>query len=124
MPRPERRVKTNILTAYRCLDNGAVTNTGFGRTLQLGATGALLESPDPFPVGQALSLEFLLDNDQLVTVAGHVTRVARAKAFQHASVDFDELDAPARRLIDLQIGVKPRSPVKPKPKPKPKTKKK
>lgn len=122
MFRSERRVKTNLLTAYRCLDKGAVTATGFWRTLNLSSAGALLESPDSLNVGQALELELLLDDDQRVTVLAHVTGVKRAKAFYNAEVVFDELDDQAQRLIALQTGTKPRPPAsKPKPKPKPKT---
>lgn len=106
MPRLERRqaprAKTQLLTAYRCLDNGNVTTTGFGRTLNLSRIGALLETPDPFPVGQAVSLEFLLDNNKLVTVEGDVTRVDQAKPFYNLAIKFSKLTPTARRLIDLQ----------------------
>ena len=127
MAQSERRVKTNLLTAYRCLEKGTVTATGFWRTLNLSSTGALLESPDPLQEGQALELEFLLNDDQRVTVQAHVTGVKHVKAFYNADVAFDELDAQTQRLIDLQTGIKPRSPAsKPKTqtKPKPKPKKK
>ena len=117
--------KTQLLTAYRCLDeNGNTTSTGFGRALDLSLVGALLEVPDQFPVGQKLSLEFLLNNDKLAVVEGTVTDVAPAKAFYRTTVGFAKLRATARRLIALQIGVKPKPKAKPKPKVKPKPKRK
>jgi len=121
MPRTERRHaprgKTSILTAYRCLENGNATSTGFGRTLNLSHFGALLESPDALALGQTVELEFLLDEDNLVTVTGRVSRITKAKAFCHAAVEFAGLDTKSRRLIDLQIGLEP--PAKPAGKAKP-----
>lgn len=122
MAQAERRIKTKILTAYRCLDKDTVTTMGFGSTLSLGNTGALLEAPDPMPVGQVLELEFLLDNDQLVNVRAHVASVKHVKSFYNAEVVFDDLDDQAQRLITLQTGGKPspsaktKTPTKPKPK--------
>lgn len=115
--------KTQLLTAYRCLDEkGNTTATGFGRALDLSLTGALIEVPDQFPVGQALSLEFLLDNDKLAVVEGAVTDVTSAKAFYRTTVTFAKLQATARRLIALQTGTKPKPKARPKVKPKPKPK--
>jgi hypothetical protein len=113
MPRIERRQaprgKTSILTAYRCLENGNVTGMGFGRTLNLSQIGALLEAPDVLVVEQAVELEFLLDENKLVTVMGHVTRLDKVKTFYQAAVEFDKLDAKTRRLIDAQIGGVPKA---------------
>jgi hypothetical protein len=102
--RKSPRSKTQLLTAYRCLDDDQVTSTGFGRALNLSVIGALVESPDPFPVGQILSLEFLLDNDQLAILHGRVTRIAKNKALYQAAIEFVKPPARARRLIALQTG--------------------
>ncbi|MBI5650706.1 MAG: PilZ domain-containing protein [Chloroflexi bacterium] len=102
--RKSPRSKTQLLTAYRCLDQDQVTSTGFGRALNLSVIGALVESPDPFPVGQMLSLEFLLDNDQLAILHGRVTRIIKNKALYQAAVEFVKPPARARRLIALQTG--------------------
>lgn len=136
MPRIERRQaprgKTSILTAYRCLENGNVTGMGFGRTLNLSQIGALLEAPDVLVVEQAVELEFLLDENKLVTVMGRVMRLDKVKTFYQAAVEFDKLDAKTKRLIDAQIGGVPKAKptsraqasgkTKPKPKAKPSAK--
>jgi len=110
--RPERqaerrrapRGKLRLLTAFRCLDGDAVTSTGFARALNLSTVGALIESPDPFGVGQIVELEFLLDNNRVAQVQGQVTRVGKQKSFYHVAVGFGKIPAPTRRLLTRQVG--------------------
>ncbi len=98
-----RRARTKLLTSYRGLDGDVITASGFARTLNLGETGALIESPDRFQKGQTLSLEFLLDYNRIARVEGRVTRISKAKGLYHISVAFYQVAAAARRLIARQI---------------------
>lgn len=91
-----------LLTSYRCLQDGTVTLTGFGRTVQLDGTGALLESPDPFPVGQPMVLQFLLDDDRVSEAAGHVTSIRSGKGLYRVEIAFDSMPADARRRLARQ----------------------
>ena len=105
MPRTQRRQsqrKLRLLTAYRCLENGVATTSGFVSTTNVDETGALLESPDPFSVGQHLSLEFLLDDDCIAQADGHVTRITKGKVFYRVQVAFSKVSAKARRLLVKQ----------------------
>ena len=105
MPRSNARPsprRSKWLTAFRCLDGEAVTSTGFGRTLQVSESAALLESPDAFPVGQRLALEFLLDNDQLANARGRVTRITKGKSLFRVNVEFEKLPTKSRRLLTRQ----------------------
>lgn len=100
--RTARRTRTKLLTSYRSLDR-VVTASGFARTVSLRETGALIESPDRFQIGQTLSLEFLLDYNRIAKVEGRVTRVSKAKGLYHVSVEFHHVAAASRRLIAHQI---------------------
>ncbi len=101
-PKTERRRATRgnvkLLTAFR-----APNQNGFVRALNLSTYGALLESPDPFSAGQTLDLEFLLDENQLVQVAGTVLRVNKKGPFYLVAVGFGKLSAKIKRLITSQI---------------------
>lgn len=104
---PQRQAKfgnVKLLTAFRSLEENAAMQNGFVRTLRLGVTGATLESPDPFVVGQKLALEFLLDNNRLANVTGKVTRIAKRNVFYRVDVAFDKLTAQVQRWINEQIG--------------------
>jgi PilZ domain len=106
MPRPSSRSsarKPKLLTSFRCLDGDVVTSTGFGRTLNVGDDEVMLESPDAFPVGQVLDLEFLLDNNQIADARGHVTRINKGKGLYRVKVEFDKLSAKSRRLLARQV---------------------
>ncbi len=96
------RGKLKLLTAFRCVE-GDTTSTGFARALNLSAVGALLESPDPFAVGQSIELEFLLDDNRIAQTVGRVTRAAKRKNFYHIAVEFVKMPAPTRRLIERQV---------------------
>jgi hypothetical protein len=100
--RPPSR-KPKLLTSFRCLDGDAVTSSGFGRTLDVGDGEAMLESPDAFPVGQVLVLEFLLDNDAVADVRAHVTRISKGKGLYRVKVAFDKMPAKTRRLLARQV---------------------
>ena len=102
--RPGRSApKSLLLTAFRCIEGDVVTATGFGRTLNIGDGEVMLESPDAFPVGQVLDLEFLLDNNQIGGVRGHVTRIHRGGGLYQVMVKFDRLSAESRRLLARQV---------------------
>lgn len=100
--RPSSR-KPKLLTSFRCLDGDAVTSSGFGRTLDVSDDEAVLESPDAFPLGQVLALEFLLDNDAVADARGHVTRVSKGKGLYRVKVVFDKMPAKTRRLLARQV---------------------
>ena len=76
---------------------------GFGRTLNIDDDQVMLESPDAFPVGQVLDLEFLLDNNQIADARGHVTRINKGKGLYRVKVEFDKLSAKSRRLLARQV---------------------
>jgi hypothetical protein len=97
------RGNLKLLTAYRCLDAGQESHTGFVRALNLSPVGALLESPDQFALGQNLALEFLLDNNRIAQTDAYVSRVSKRAKFYHVAVEFAKVSAKARRLIGLQI---------------------
>lgn len=98
---PRYRVK--LLTAFRSLNPAAPIQTGFVRALDLSTTGALLESPDPFAIGENLALEFLINNDRIVQATGTVKRINKKSPFYHVAITFDKLTARAKRLILEQI---------------------
>ena len=101
--RKSPRVTAHLLASFRCIDGGTVTNTGFVRTLNISEEGALLESPDDFPVGQTLALEFLLDYDRMVNVEGRVLRVHKNKEGYRIAVTFTNLTSANRRLLAKQV---------------------
>lgn len=102
MPRSKARPsprKSKWLTSFRCLDGDVVTSTGFGRTLQVSESAAVLESPDAFAAGQLLALEFLLDNNQIVSARAHVRRITKGKGLFRVNIEFEKLPAKTRRLL-------------------------
>jgi len=100
------RGNLRLLTAYRCLDAGEESHTGFVRALNLSTVGALLESPDRFTLGQNLALEFLMDNNEIAQTGARVSRVSKRGKFYHIGVAFAQASPRARRLIGIQISVK------------------
>lgn len=94
--------KQQVLTAYRCIEGDAVILTGFGRTMDIGDSDLVLESPDAFPVGQVLDLEFLLDDNKIADARGHVTRINKGKGLYRVRVEFDKLPVKSRRLLARQ----------------------
>ena len=101
MPLPSAD-KPKVLTSFRWLVEGAVTATGFGRTMNIGENDVVLESPDAFLVGQVLDLEFLLDDNKIADARGHVTRINKGKGLYRVKVQFDKLPAKSRRLLARQ----------------------
>lgn len=95
------RVETNLLASYR--DSACASAAGFVRTLNLSETGALIESADPFYVGQTLRLEFLLDYDRVAKVEGRVTRVTRVAEFYRAGIAFVNVAPHMQRLLARQV---------------------
>jgi hypothetical protein len=95
--------KQKVLTAFRCIEGDAVTSTGFGRTMDIGESGVVFESPDAFPVGQVLDLEFLLDDNKVADARGHVTRINKGKGLYRVKVELDQLPPKSRRLLAHQI---------------------
>ncbi len=105
MPRSKARAmpfKSKLLTSFRCLQGDTVTSAGFGRTLQVGEDQVVLESPDAFPVGQRLALEFLLDDNQLADAHGYVTRVKKGMGLYRVNVELEKLPVKTRRLLARQ----------------------
>ncbi len=105
MPPKKSRPSTHeqkVLTSFRCIEGDTVTLMGFGRTRDIGASDVVLESPDAFPVGQVLDLEFLLDNDEIADARGHVTRINKGKGLYRVSVELDRLPPKSRRLLARQ----------------------
>lgn len=98
---PARRAK--LLTAYRCFEGETLVRSGFGRTVKVGDAGALLESPDPFPPGQRLALQFLLDGDQLADARGRVTQCRAHRGLFQIQLEFEKLPAKTRRLLARQV---------------------
>jgi hypothetical protein len=106
MPPRKSRPSTHpqkVLTAFRCVEGDAVTSTGFGRTMDIGESEVVIESPDSFPVGQILDLEFLLDDNKVADARGHVTRINKGKGLYRVKVEFDRLPLKSRRLLARQI---------------------
>lgn len=107
MPASERRrkprEKAHLLSAFRFIEGGDLNLAGFVRTLNVSEAGALLESPDPFPVGQRLALELLLDEDRVIRVDAQVVRVTHSKEAYHIGVAFADLTPANRRLIEKQV---------------------
>jgi hypothetical protein len=101
--RHAQRGNLQLLTAFRGLDEGQESFTGFVRALNLSHVGALLESPDEFTVGQRLGVEFLLDNNRIAQADVRVKRVTKREKFYHVAVEFFRVSPQARRLIDKQI---------------------
>jgi hypothetical protein len=101
--RQASRGNLKLLTAFRCLDAGQESFTGFVRALNLSSVGALIESPDEFTVGQKLGVEFLLDNNRIAQADVRVTRVTPHEKFYHVAVEFVRVSPQARRLINQQI---------------------
>ncbi len=103
MPSSQRRSSprhaVRRLVALRCLEAGQPTWTGFASTVSLGADGTTLELPDRMNVGQNLTLEFLLDENQVVQVEGTVTKITRAKNGFHVAIGFVKPNARAKRLL-------------------------
>jgi hypothetical protein len=91
-----------LLTSFRCLDGERVTSSGFGRALKIDRSEVMLESPDAFPVGQILKLEFLLDENRLVQARGRVTRIREGKGLYRVKIALDKLPASSRRLLERQ----------------------
>ncbi len=100
--RTSPRQTTRLLVALRCMDDGQVTWSGFASTVNLSADGVLLELPDRMVVGQQVALELLLDENEVVQVAGTVKRVRPVLVGYHIAVAFEKLDAASLRLLAKQ----------------------
>lgn len=101
--RKTSRGKVKILVAFKCLDEDAPIPSGFVRAASLSAQGALLESPDPFTVGQKLALEFLLDNNRIAPVNARVARVDKRAEYFEIGVKFSPVPLKIKRWINSQI---------------------
>lgn len=100
--KPSRRAR--LLTSFRCIDDGVIKRSGFGRTLGLSESEVLFESPDPFPIDQFLKLEFLLDDDVIADATGHVIEISKADQLYKVKIELDKLSARTRRLFEKQLG--------------------
>ena len=99
--KPSRRPR--LLTSFRCIDDGVVKSSGFGRTLGLSDTEVLFESPDPFSIDQFLKLEFLLDDNIIADATGHVVEIAKADKLYKVKIELDKLSSRTRRLFEKQL---------------------
>ncbi len=101
--RKSPRVMTLVLVSIRRMKEDQVVWSGFARTLNLSAVGALIETPDRFKEGEHLSFEFLLNNNQIATVDGDITRINKSKGMNNLAVHFDNPSAKTKRLITKQL---------------------
>ncbi len=84
--------------------DGKETATGFVRTLDLSRVGVMIESPDRFESGQELTLEFLMDNDELLKIRGIVSHVTTdAQGMNRVGVIFQNVSARVQELLTRQI---------------------
>ena len=95
--------RPRLLTSFRCIDDGVVKRSGFGRTLGLSDTEVLFESPDPFSIDQFLKLEFLLDDNVIADATGHVVEIAKADKLYKVKIELDKLSSRTRRLFEKQL---------------------
>ncbi|MCL5950671.1 MAG: PilZ domain-containing protein [Chloroflexi bacterium] len=106
MARTERRQKPrsgmNLLVALRSHERGNGWS-GFARTLDLSESGALLETPDPFQVGQSLSIELLLNEDRVVEVNATIIRITAAQGTHRVALKFEQLEPHVQRLLARQV---------------------
>jgi hypothetical protein len=99
--KPSRRPR--LLTSFRCIDDGVVKRSGFGRTLGLSEDEVLFESPDPFSIDQFLKLEFLLDENVIADATGRVIEISKADRLYKVKIELDKLSARTRRLFEKQL---------------------
>jgi hypothetical protein len=95
--------RPRLLTSFRCIDDGVVKRSGFGRTLGLSEDEVLFESPDPFAIDQFLKLEFLLDENVIADATGHVVEIAKAGKLYKVKIELDKLSSRTRRLFEKQL---------------------
>ncbi len=101
--RTASRGKVKLLVAFKTLDADAVVPSGFVRASNLSAIGALLESPDPFVLGESLALELLLDNNRVAPVNAKVIRLDKCAKFYAVGVKFSPVPAKIKRWITAQV---------------------
>ncbi len=97
------RRPTLVLVSIQRMDGDEVIWSGFARSLNLSVAGALIETPDRFKVGEHLSLEFLLDNNQIAPVDGEVVRITKVKGMNNLALQFEEPASKAKRLINKHV---------------------
>jgi hypothetical protein len=96
------RKNVKLLVAFRCDDPTAPIQDGFARAVSLSDTGALLEFPDLYKVGNEFQLEFLLDNDFIAPVKGTVVRIDKRKDFYEVAIRFARVPAKIKRVFEEQ----------------------
>ncbi|MBI5030538.1 MAG: PilZ domain-containing protein [Chloroflexi bacterium] len=96
------RKNVKLLVAFRCDDPSAPIQDGFARAVSLSDTGALLELPDLYKVGNEFQLEFLLNDNLIAPVKGTVTRIDKRKDFYEVAVEFSKVPAKVKHLIREQ----------------------
>ncbi len=96
------RYLTIVLVSIRRMQEDQVIWSGFARSLNLSASGALIETPDQFKVGEHLSFEFLLDNHKIAAVDGGVMRITKSKGMKNLAIQFDPVPPKTKRLLAKQ----------------------
>ncbi len=96
------RKNVKLLVAFRCNDPSAPIQDGFARAVSLSITGALLELPDLYKVGNEFKLEFLLDNNFIAPVKGKIVRIDKRKDFYEVAVEFVKVPVKVKHLIQAQ----------------------
>ena len=96
------RKNVKLLVAFRCDDPRAPIQDGFARAVGLSDTGALLELPDLYRVGNEFQLEFLLNDNFIAPVKGTVTRIDKRKDFYEVAVEFSKVTTKVKHLIREQ----------------------
>ncbi len=96
------RRNVKLLVAFRCDDTTAAIQDGFARAVNLSETGALLELPDPYRIGSEFRLEFLLDNNFIAPVKGHIVRIDKRKDFYEVAIEFSKVPTKIKHLILAQ----------------------
>lgn len=101
--RQRKRVEMNLLACYRVQD-GKETASGFARTRNLSAIGAMIESSDPFEPGQAVGLDFLLNDNRVLKLRGSVSHTTRTdEGLNLVGVVFENLTTEAKNLLAQQM---------------------
>ena len=91
-----------LLVAFRCDDPTAPIQDGFARAIGLSDTGALLELPDLYQVGNEFQLEFLLNDNEIAPVKGTITHIDKRKDFYEVAVEFSKPTTKVKHLIRKQ----------------------
>jgi len=97
------RKNVKLLVGFHCYAPNAPIPDGFARAVSLSETGAMLELPDLYQVGNEFDLEFLFDNDFIAPLKGKIVRIDKRKEMYETAIEFAKVPAKIKRLIEDQI---------------------